>query len=155
MISDQRYGYIASILKQGVVRELYDKHRLNRSDRIDKILINRLAGPIIMLLILAGLYHVTFTYSKTPVELCNSFFAWLGVIASENISNSIVRSLVVSGIINGVGGILGFIPLIMFMFLGIAVIEAALTASEVELDASENRAGLQQVVEAAEGRLFG
>ncbi|MCK4984275.1 MAG: ferrous iron transporter B, partial [Desulfobacterales bacterium] len=41
MIADQRYGYIKSILKQGVIHHKYDQNRLYSSDRIDKVLTNR------------------------------------------------------------------------------------------------------------------
>ncbi|MGD9172977.1 MAG: ferrous iron transporter B, partial [Desulfobacterales bacterium] len=68
VIADQRYGYISSILKQGVIYHKYDRNRLYSSDRIDKVLTNRFLGPLIMLAVIAGLYHFTFTYSKLPVE---------------------------------------------------------------------------------------
>ena len=47
MIADQRYGYIKSILKQGVIHHKYDRNRLYSSDRIDKVLTNRFVGPLI------------------------------------------------------------------------------------------------------------
>ncbi|HHC25426.1 MAG TPA: ferrous iron transport protein B [Desulfobacterales bacterium] len=123
MIADYRYGYISSVLKQGVIREKYDKNRLHASDKIDQILTNRFMGPIIMLLVLAGLYQFTFTYSEIPVGWFESFFGWLGSMAYSNLPDGLLRSLIVSGVIDGVGGVLGFVPLIMFMFLGIALLE--------------------------------
>jgi len=123
IISDHRYGYINAILKQGVVRYQYDQNRLYTSDKIDKILTNRFLGPLIMLMVLMGLYHFTFTYSETPVSLIESFFGWVGEMASTHIPGSLFKSLMVSGIIDGVGGVLGFVPLIMFMFFGIAFLE--------------------------------
>lgn len=123
MIADHRYGFISSLLKQGVVKELHDKHRLFLSDRIDKVLVNRFAGPIIMLLVLMGLYHFVFTYSEIPVAWCEGFFAWISDGASTVLPDGLLKSLVVSGVIDGVGGVLGFVPLIMFMFFGIAVLE--------------------------------
>jgi ferrous iron transport protein B len=49
MIADQRYGYIKSILKRGVIHHKYDQNRLYSSDRIDKVITNRFLGPLIML----------------------------------------------------------------------------------------------------------
>jgi len=123
VIADQRYGYINSILKQGVIYHKYDRNRLYSSDRIDKVLTNRFLGPLIMLAVIAGLYHFTFTYSKLPVRWLDSFFSWLASILSAVLPEGLLQSLIVSGIIDGVGGVLGFVPLIMFMFFGIAILE--------------------------------
>ena len=123
MIADQRYGYIKSILKHGVISHKYDQHRLHSSDRIDKVLTNRFLGPIIMLAVIAGLYHFVFTYSEIPVGWFETFFGWMGDGVSRVLPDGLLKSLIVSGIIDGVGGVLGFVPLIMFMFFGIAILE--------------------------------
>jgi ferrous iron transport protein B len=123
MIADHRYGFISSMLKQGVIKERHDRNRLFLSDRIDKVLVNRFAGPIIMLLVLMGLYQFVFTYSEVPVAWCERTFEWLSDMVSATLSDGLLKSLIVSGIIDGVGGVLGFVPLIMFMFFGIAVLE--------------------------------
>jgi len=123
MIADQRYGFINSVLKQNVVTYAYDPNRLQRSDKIDKIVTNRLAGPVIMVAILMGLYHFTFTYGEIPMGWFEAFFGWLGSLAEGALPDGLLKSLVISGIIDGVGGVLGFVPLIMFMFLGISFLE--------------------------------
>jgi ferrous iron transport protein B len=123
MIADQRYGYIKSILKQGVIYQKYDPNRLYSSDRIDKVLTNRFLGPLIMLAVIAGLYQLVFTYSEVPVGWLESIFGWIGAGVSAVLPDGPLKSLVVSGIIDGVGGVLGFVPLIMFMFFGIAILE--------------------------------
>jgi ferrous iron transport protein B len=76
-----------------------------------------------MLAVIAGLYHFTFTYSKLPVGWLEYFFSWLGSSVSAVLPEGLLKSLIVSGIIDGVGGVLGFVPLIMFMFFGIAILE--------------------------------
>ena len=123
MIADQRYGYIKSIIKQGVIQQQHDQNRLYTSDKIDQIVTNRFLGPIIMLAILMGLYHFTFTYSEVPVSWLENFFGWFGDTVSTHLADGLLKSLLISGIIDGVGGVLGFVPLIMFMFLGIALLE--------------------------------
>jgi len=123
MIADQRYGYIKSILKQGVVYQKYDPNRLYSSDKIDKILTNRFLGPLIMLAVLAVLFHVVFSYSKVPVGWLEGLFGWIGHSLYTLLPDGLLRSLIVSGIVDGVGGVLGFVPLIMFMFSGIAFLE--------------------------------
>ena len=123
MIADQRYGYINSILKQGVISQQYDQNRLYTSDKIDKIVTHRFLGPLIMFMVIMGLYHFTFNYSEVPVGLLEGFFKWLGKMASILLPDGLFKSLIISGIIDGVGGVLGFVPLIMFMFFGIALLE--------------------------------
>jgi ferrous iron transport protein B len=123
MIADYRYGYIKSIIRQGVVSYRTDQNRLHVSDKIDKILTHRFAGPLIMIAIIMGLYHLTFTYSEAPVGWMEGFFSWLGESVESLLPDGPVKSLIVSGVIDGVGGVLGFVPLIMFMFFGIALLE--------------------------------
>ncbi|MCP4721887.1 MAG: ferrous iron transport protein B [Desulfobacteraceae bacterium] len=123
MIADQRYGFINSVLKQNVVTYAHDRNRLQQSDKIDKVVTNRFAGPVIMVAILMGLYHFTFTYGELPMGWLEAFFGWLGGVAENALPDSLLKSLVISGIIDGVGGVLGFVPLIMFMFLGISFLE--------------------------------
>jgi ferrous iron transport protein B len=123
MIADQRYGFINSVLKQNVVTYAQDRNRIQRSDKIDKIVTNRLAGPVIMVAILMGLYHFTFSYGEIPMGWLEAFFGWLGALVAGVLPDGYLKSLVVSGIIGGVGGVMGFVPLIMFMFLGISFLE--------------------------------
>ena len=123
MIADYRYGYINSILKQDVIKHEQDQNRLQTSDKIDMVVTNRFLGPIIMVAILLGLYHFTFEYSAMPVGWFESFFGWLGGAADAIMADGLLKSLVISGIIDGVGGVLGFVPLIVFMFFGISILE--------------------------------
>lgn len=123
VIADHRYGYIKSLIRQGVVSHNQDRNRLFLSDRIDQVLTNRIAGPLIMLAVIMGLYKFTFTYSEWPVAWLEGLFGWLGGIAESNLADGLLKSLIVSGIIDGVGGVLGFAPIIMFMFFGIAILE--------------------------------
>jgi len=123
IIADQRYGYIKSIIRQGVETHQFETDRLYTSDKIDKILTNRVIGPLIMLMIIFGLYQFTFSWSELPVSWLEAFFGWLGGIVENSLPDGLIKSMIISGVIDGVGGILGFVPLIMFMFLGIAALE--------------------------------
>ena len=123
MIADQRYGFINSILKQGIVKRYHDENRLQISDRIDKVVTNRFLGPIIMIAIIMGLYKFTFSYSEMPISWFESFFGWLSGAADSALPEGLLKSLIVAGIIDGVGGVIGFVPLIMFMFFGISLLE--------------------------------
>jgi ferrous iron transport protein B len=76
-----------------------------------------------MLAVVMGLYQFTFTYSEMPVGWLEVFFGWLGDLASSLLPEGLFKSLIISGVIDGVGGVLGFVPLIMFMFFGISILE--------------------------------
>jgi len=123
LIADHRYGYIQSLLKKDVITFSGDRNRLFISDQIDKVMVNRFAGPLIMLAVLFGLYQFTFTYSAMPVGWLEAFFGWLGSAVDHTMPDGILKSLIVSGAIDGAGGVLSFVPLIMFMFFGIAILE--------------------------------
>ena len=122
-IADHRYGYIKSVIKQGVFKHKPDQDRLFISDKIDKVVTNRFLGPLIMFAIIMGLYQFTFTYSEMPVGWFESFFGWLSDTVSNILPDGLIKSLIISGIIDGVGGVLGFVPIIVFMFFGISILE--------------------------------
>ncbi len=124
IIADYRYGFISSVLRQDVIQR--DESRLRRmdmSDRADKIITHRLFGPLLMVGVLLGLYKITFTLGETPMGWVEDFFGWLGDIATSVLPDGLLRSLVVSGIIDGVGGILSFVPLIAIIFILLAILE--------------------------------
>lgn len=123
LIADHRYGYIHSILKQGVIAHRYDLDKLYRSDRIDKVITHRFLGPLIMVAVVIGLYHFTFTYSELPISWVESLFGWVEKLILTHLPEGLLRSLILSGIIDGVGGVLGFVPLIMMMFFSISLLE--------------------------------
>jgi len=123
VIADHRYGYIRSLIRQGVISMEGDRDRLHLSDKIDRVVTHRFLGPIIMAAVLFGLYHFTFSYSETPVGWLEGFFGWLGGMVDAHLSDGLIKSLIAAGIIDGVGGVLGFVPLIMFMFFGISILQ--------------------------------
>ena len=121
IIADHRYGYITAITKKVVRREI--ESRLDLSDRIDKVLTHRILGPLFMIAILYGIYAFIFWASATPLHWLELFFDFLKGSLSSYLPEGVLRSLIVSGIVDGVGGVLGFVPLIMFMFFAIAILE--------------------------------
>jgi ferrous iron transport protein B len=123
IIADHRYGYIKSILRHEVVSQKFDADRLYASDRIDKVLTNRFLGPLIMLAVLLGLYKFTFTYSELPVAWFEAFFNGLKNLFDLWLPDGQLKSMINAGVIDGMGGVLGFVPLIMFMFFGISILE--------------------------------
>jgi ferrous iron transporter FeoB len=123
LIADHRYGFIAGMIKDVVSYPVLDADRISRSDQMDKVLTHTLFGPLIMLGIVYVIYQVTFSVGAIPMGWLESLFGWMGDSVSAALPEGHLRSLLVSGIIDGVGGVLGFVPLIMFMFLMISALE--------------------------------
>ncbi len=123
VIADHRYGYIKSILHKGVVSRKFVADRLYASDKIDKIVTHRLLGPLIMAGVLFGLYTFTFSYSTVMVDGLAEFFSFINRTIDALLPDGPFKSMLISGVVDGMGGVLGFVPIIMFMFFGIAVLE--------------------------------
>ena len=123
VIADHRYGYIKSIIHQGVISRKFVADRLYASDKIDKIVTHRILGPLIMVGVLFSLYTFTFSYSTVLVDWLSQFFALINRGVDALLPDGPLKSMITSGVVDGVGGVLGFVPIIMFMFFGIAVLE--------------------------------
>jgi ferrous iron transport protein B len=123
VIADHRYGFIKAILRQDVVTRTFDEDRLYASDRIDQIVTHRVLGPLLMAAILFGLYSFTFGWSAFFVNVLEALFEVLGSGVEALLPDGPIKSMLIAGVIDGAGGVLGFVPIIMFMFFGIAVLE--------------------------------
>ena len=101
IIADHRYGYITGITKKTVKRKI--ESRLNLSDKIDKVLTSRIIGPALMIVMLYGIYAFTFSASETPIKWFEAFFDILKSAVSSVTPEGNLQSLLMSGIIDGVG----------------------------------------------------
>ncbi len=123
IIGEYRYGFIRSLIAQGVVKTDSKRKPYYFSDRLDRVLTHRLLGPVFLAAALLTLYHFTFTFSQTPVEWLEKIFEYIRQMADAVLTEGPFKSLLISGIIDGAGGVFSFVPLIMLMFLGIAILE--------------------------------
>jgi ferrous iron transport protein B len=76
-----------------------------------------------MALVLYAIYKFTFSFGEIPMNWVENLFAWMADMATRLIPPGLLQSMVVSGIIGGVGGVLSFVPLIALMFMCIAFLE--------------------------------
>ncbi len=123
VITDYRYGYIRSLLRDGIIQQDPGKDRLAVSDKLDKVLTNTFLGPLIMIGVLYMVFQVTFALGAYPQGWVEDGFAWLGEFCTSVMPEGLAQSLVVDGIIAGVGGVVSFVPLILIMFALIAFME--------------------------------
>ncbi len=121
IVTEQRYGYI-----RGAIREAVKQVPINRvplTERIDRVLMNRVLGLPIFFLIIWGIFKLTFALGQYPAVLLDRLFTLLAEGAERTIPAGLLRSLVVDGIIQGVGGVFSFVPLIVLLFLCISILE--------------------------------
>ncbi|SEM64284.1 ferrous iron transport protein B [Syntrophus gentianae] len=123
-IAGQRYGFISGVCQEAARSTIEIRHSL--SDRIDAVVTNRVLGIPIFLGLMYLVFHLTFTLGEPPMGWIESLFDWLGgAVASwwPEGSESLLKSLLVDGVIGGVGGVVVFLPNILLLFLAIAIIE--------------------------------
>jgi len=114
-------------IAKGLVKEcvIFSKEKKERSltERIDNILIHRIFGIPIFLLLIWTLFQLTFEIGAIPMDWIDAGVSAFGEMVGDSIENKFFHSLVVDGIIGGVGAVLLFLPNILILFLGIALLE--------------------------------
>ncbi|MDR2191578.1 MAG: ferrous iron transport protein B [Endomicrobium sp.] len=120
-IAEYRYGFTNSVVKT-VVKETQTNRR-DITALIDKFVLNRVLGLPIFALVMYFIFKFTFTVSEPVVGWFETFFEWASGVTASVIPEGALQSLMVDGIIGGVGGVLGFFPLVLFMFFAIAFFE--------------------------------
>ncbi len=124
IIADQRYGFISGACTEAVRSTVEARH--TASDQIDAVLTNRVLGLPIFFGLMYLTFHLTFTLGDPPMGWLERLFGWLGgAIASLWPAGfqSALQSLLVDGIIGGVGGVVVFLPNIVLLFLAITILE--------------------------------
>lgn len=122
LIIDGRYGYINGVYRE-TVRISTTKDRLTISDRIDKVVCNRFLALPIFLLIMYIVFQAVYSWSSLPMDWISGFFGWLGETIGGLLPAGILKSLLIGGIIKGVGAVLVFLPQILTLFLFISFLE--------------------------------
>lgn len=128
VISDEKYAFITNLV-QGVTTQIKEKEKYSLSDKIDSVVTHRIFAIPIFLLIMFGLFSLSFG----PVgSFFKANFEWLiqeGVIVPVasilellDVSDWLY-SLVVDGILGGVGSVLSFLPEITILFLTLSILE--------------------------------
>ena len=121
LIADSRYGFIKGALHEA--HEEADTDNIDITEKIDSILTNRFLGIPIFAFILWLMFQFVFTLGKYPMDWIGIGFEKLSILLNNVISHQLLRSLVVDGIIGGVGGVIVFTPNIALLFFAIALLE--------------------------------
>jgi ferrous iron transport protein B len=122
-IQSEEYHSIARGIKTKTVICDIKKNKKTLTKKIDDVLINKFAGVPIFLFFMWGLFQLTFVLGAIPMDYIDIGFSWLGDAVGQSISHEGLRSLIVDGIIAGVGAVVLFLPNIIILYIGIALLE--------------------------------
>ncbi len=116
-----RYDWVARTL-QGIVRRP-DLHQRTTSDRFDAVLTHRWWGTIIFLVVMALLFSSIFIWADPLMGLVDTAVGSLAEFIEMHLPTGALRSLLVDGVIGGVGAVVIFLPQILILFFFIALLE--------------------------------
>lgn len=127
IITNERYLYISSIIK--AVYKKAHKGQLSTSDKIDKIITNRILGLPIFALIMWGVYFISMQWiGKMGTDWVNDvlFAEWVPGLLEKFLEPHLAPwlfGLINDGIVAGVGAVLGFVPQMLVLFFLLAILE--------------------------------
>jgi len=144
VLAEEYMAYNRGIIAETVQVTKQEIMQLSTTEKIDKVLIHPIFGIPIFLFFMWGLFQLTFEIGSIPMDWIDGFFGWFGDVVGATISNDDVRSLIVDGIIAGVGAVILFVPNIVILFIGISLLESTGYMSRVAflLDGFFHRFGL-------------
>lgn len=123
-IINEKYDFIEEVINECLMNKA---KKAEKTDKIDKVLTHRIWGIPIFLGIMAFVFFCTFTIGDALKGVFEQALDWFSNVAFNFLQNvgagNILTSLIVDGIIAGVGGILTFLPNIFILFLALAILE--------------------------------
>ena len=93
------------------------------SDRLDAVLLHPVIGPIILVVLLFCIFQAVFSWATLPMDLIKSAIEFLGAQIGALLPDTWMRSLLIDGILAGLGGVIIFLPQILILFFFILLLE--------------------------------
>ena len=142
-MADRRYAMLSGACRDTIT--ITQERRREISDKIDAVLTNKFLGFPIFLAIMYATFWFTFTVAEPPMEWIENFFGWLGEFIGSRLPEGFWNSLIVDGIIGGVGGVIVFLPNILLLFFAIAILEDSgyMSRASFVMDGVMRKFGLQ------------
>ncbi len=123
-MADRRYAMLAGACREAI--SMTNERRREISDKIDTVMTNKYLGLPLFFLIIYVTFWFTFTCADPFMGYIEDFFGWLGE-SVKSVWNPetlpYLRNMLTDGVIGGVGGVLVFLPNILFLFFAIAILE--------------------------------
>ena len=121
--SDLRYGFIDEILFNSNFKDRSQIEDKTKSEKLDKFLTHSIFGPFLYIGILYFIFQSIFTFASIPMDFIDGIVSSFGNFVYNNLPDSLLRDLIVDGIIAGVGGIVIFLPQIIILMLFMIILE--------------------------------
>lgn len=119
---EKRFAFVNALYNEIILDGKAPRRR--RSDKIDNVITNKFLGVPIFLLVMYAVFFITFRFGEIPQHWLELFFSFLANIVNEHWANGgLAKSLVVDGVIAGVGGVLAFLPNVALLFACISLLE--------------------------------
>jgi ferrous iron transport protein B len=112
----------ASAIQMAVTTEL-DVVTETFSDKLDRVLTHKFWGLLIFVGLMALMFQSIFSFAQIPMDAISAAVDWLGQVVGKTIPEGALHSLVVDGVIAGVGAVVVFLPQICLLFLFISILE--------------------------------
>ena len=122
-IMDAKYGFINGALTEAEYQTGTKEDTYKTTHMIDNLLSNKYLGFPIFFLILYVMFQTTFTLGQYPMDWIEAGVAWLGDFIGSSMSEGPLRSMLVDGVIGGVGSVIVFLPQILILYLFISFME--------------------------------
>ena len=122
-IMDAKYGFIHGALTEAGFRQGTKEDTYRMTHFIDDVLSNKYLGFPIFFLILYVMFQTTFSLGQYPMDWIESAVSWLGEQASALMPEGPLRSMLVDGVIGGVGAVIVFLPQILILYFFISLME--------------------------------
>ena len=116
-----RYGWVGRVL-EGVV-QYPDQRQQTFSDRLDRFLTHRLAGSVVFVVLMLLVFQAIFSWAIPLMDYFDAGVGWVAGQADGWMADGALKSLLVDGVIAGVGGVLIFLPQIFILFFFVAILE--------------------------------
>jgi len=121
IVSDCRYGFISGACSEAVTLTSQNRHEI--SDQIARVLIHPILGLPIFAFVMWLMFNLTFTLGRRPMDWIEAGVDMLSNSLTMALPPGLLTSLLIDGIIAGVGSVIVFVPNIMLLFLANAVLE--------------------------------
>jgi ferrous iron transport protein B len=141
---EARYAWVSEVCADVVHRRGEDAHGLTLSDHLDQLLTHKLWGWVAFIGMMTLVFVCIFVVAKWPMDWISSGKDWLATLVRTHMPDGDLRSLVVDGVINGVGNVVIFLPqiLILFFFLGLLEDSGYMARAAFIMDRLMSRVGL-------------
>ncbi len=123
-LAEEYFSFNRGIIAEAVKVKPKAPLKKTTTEKIDSVLIHPIAGIPIFLFFMWSLFQLTFEIGSIPMDWIDAFFGWFGEVVGSTIGNDEIRSLIVDGVIAGVGAVVLFVPNIVILFVGIALLES-------------------------------